>query len=153
GKEPKALAESELVGLIARDLAHTLSHQADGQPLTVLAPPEITSALHYYAGLRGLGTFAWENRDGLTAAARMASATSPEEAQQLVELRGVTHIVMPAWDRFLDDYAGLGRAGRTEAAAAQNSFVAAIHRWEQPGWLWPRAYEIPAIAGFEGQRV
>ena len=153
GPEPKALAESELVGLIARDLAHTLSRQAAGGPLTVLAPPELTGALHYYAGVRGLGTFAWENRDGLTAAARIASATSPEEAQQLIELRGVTHLVMPAWDRFLDDYAGLGRAGRTDVAAAQNSFVAAIHRWEQPGWLWPRAYAIPAIAGFEGQRV
>ncbi|BET65321.1 hypothetical protein ASA1KI_02390 [Opitutales bacterium ASA1] len=149
----KTLTESELVGLIGRDLAHRLAHEAGGSPLTVWAPPEITGALHYYAGLRGLGTFAWENRDGLTAAARIASATSPEEALHLLEQRGITHLVIPAWDDFLDRYAGLGRAGSGEAAAAASSFVAAIHRWEQPGWLWPRAYPMPPIPGFEAERV
>ena len=147
------LAESELIGVIERDLAHALSRQrADGR-LLVLAPPELTTALHYYAGIRGLGTLAWENRAGLSAAARIASATSPEEALHLVGQRGVTHIVMPSWDRFLEEYAGLGRAGKTAAAAAQNSFVAAIQRWEQPAWLRPRAHTIAPIAGFEGQRI
>ncbi|MFZ5495657.1 MAG: hypothetical protein ACOZE5_10030 [Verrucomicrobiota bacterium] len=148
-----SLSESELVGVIERDLAHSLSRQrADGR-LLALAPPEMTAALHFYAGVRGLGTLAWENREGLSAAARIASATSPEEAFHLVGQRGVTHLIMPAWDGFLDDYAGLGRAGKTGATAAQNSLVAAIHRWEQPGWLRPRAYQIPPIAGFEEQRI
>lgn len=147
------LTESELVGVIGRDLAHALSRQrADGR-LLVLAPPELTTALHHYAGIRGLGTLAWENRAGLSAAVRIASATSPEEALHLVGQRGVTHLVMPSWDRFLEEYAGFGRSGRSGAAVAQNSFVAAIQRWEQPGWLWPRAYTIAPVAGFEGQRI
>ncbi len=144
------LTESELVGLIERDFAHRLSQWGQGRELVVLAPPEMTGALNHYAGIRGLGTFAWENRAGLTAAARIASATSPDEAFELVNQRGVTHIVMPGWDSFLDDYAGLGRAAKT-GAAGENSFVAALHRWEQPEWLRPRAYQIPHVSGFEGQ--
>lgn len=147
------LTESEWIGLIERDLAYWLTKHGPADGTRVLAPPALTGSLHYYGSITGLGTFAWENQDGLTAAARMASAGSPDEAQQLMEGRGVTHIVMPGWDDFLDQYAGLGRAGATGSGAANNTFVAALHRWEQPAWLWPRAYPIPKTVGASEREV
>lgn len=151
GASTLALSESELAGLIERDLGHWLSQRKSAG--VILAPPSATAALHFYAGLPGLGTFAWENRAGLTAAARIASASSPDEAAELMNARNVTHIVMPSWDNFLDEYAGLGRAARIGAPVAVNSFVAALHRWEPPLWLRPLAYPIPLIEGLEGQAV
>jgi hypothetical protein len=151
GRTGLVLNESELAGLIERDLAHRLAQR--GRVGVVLAPPATTAALHFYGGLAGLGTFAWENQAGLTAAARIASASSPDEAAELMRVRNITHIVMPGWDDFLDEYAGLGRSGRIGAPVAGNSFVAALHRWEPPPWLRPRAYPVPPIAGLEGRAV
>ena len=55
-----------------------------------LAPPNVTATLYYYGGLKGLASFSWEDRDGFQAAVRILSATTPEEAQELIGIHGVT---------------------------------------------------------------
>jgi len=137
----------EVEGLIERDLAHWLAKRRPADEIVVLAPPSVTTTLSFYGGFRGLATFRWENKDGMAAAGRIVSAYSPDEALALVEQRGVTHIIVPTWDPFLDELARLG------AAHPQNTFVAGLKRWAQPLWLRPIPFELPAIAGFEGQSV
>ncbi len=137
----------EVEGLIERDLAHWLAQRRPPDEIVVLAPPAVTTTLSFYGGFRGLATFRWENKDGMAAAGRIVSAYSPDEALALVEQRGVTHIIVPTWDPFLDELARLG------AAHPQNTFVAGLKRWAQPLWLRPIPFELPAIAGFEGQSV
>lgn len=138
----------EVEGLIERDIAHWLAKRsAQPEEIVVLAPPAVTTTLGFYGGFHGLATFRWENKDGIAAAGRIVSAYSPDEALALIEQRGVTHIVVPTWDPFLDELARLG------AAHPQNTFIAGLKRWAQPFWLRPIPYELPAIAGFEGQSV
>ena len=141
------LNRTEVVGLIERDLAYWLAKHVGSAGAVALAPPNVTATLYYYAGIRGLATFDWENRDGLQAAVRMASAATPEEAQELIGLHGVTHIIIPIWDPYMDVYAQIG-GGQLEG-----SFIDRLHKWNVPAWLKPVQYLAPDIGGFGGQTV
>ena len=142
-----ALNEVDVEGIIERDLAHWLAHRVGPPGAIVLASPNLTTALNFHGGLRGLGTLDWENKGGLAAAVRIASATSQEEARALISQRGVTHIVIPSWDNFLDEYARLG------SNLPERTFIAGLNRWTTFGWLRPVPYHLPKIGGFEGQSV
>ena len=141
------LNESEVYGLVERDLARWLSNQAGAGKVVVLAPNNVTSTLCFYGSMRGLGTLSWENQDGVGAAVRIASASTPEEAKELIEGRGITHIVIPSWDSYLDVYARMGM-GQMEG-----TFMNRLHNWKLPPWLRPVAYQLPTIHGFEGQSL
>jgi len=143
-----ALTVPEAVGLVERDLAHWLAKHgnADG-PALVLAPPNLTTTLNYYGGLRGLGTLSWENQPGLAFAIRIAISTSRPETIALLRQRGVTHIVIPSWDAFFDSY--------LQSASMQigEMFYRSLNRWALPAWLQPVPYQLPSIPGFEKQFV
>lgn len=142
------LTVPEAVGLVERDLAHWLAKHgsADG-PALVLAPPNLTTTLNYYGGLRGLGTMSWENQPGLAFAIRIAISTSRPETIALLRQRGVTHIVIPSWDAFFDSY--------LQSASMQigEMFYRSLNRWALPAWLRPVPYQLPSIPGFEKQFV
>ena len=142
-----ALNPAEVNLMIERDFARWLAAHAGSDGAVVVAPPDETTTLFYYGRVRGLATLGWENRAGLGAAVRIAAALTPEEAQELVARRGVTHIVIPGWDGYLDIYARMG-LGRLEG-----SFIDRLHRWDLPPWLRPVPYIMPTIGGFEGQSV
>ncbi len=141
-----ALTALEVEGLMERSLAHWLSERAGTTPV-VLAPPFRTTALAFHGNLRVLGSLNLANKPALEAAARIASATTPEEAQALIAKRGLTHIVMPTWDNYLEEYA------RLFTSRPENSFVYALKNWAMPPWLLPVPYQLPTVGGFENQAV
>jgi hypothetical protein len=141
------VTDSDVVALIERDLAHWLSNQHGPGEAVVLAPPNLTVSLYFHGGLEGLGTPYWENKDGFAASIRIAGASSPDEAQAVARGRHLRYIVMPSWDSFLDDYARLG------ANDVDHSLIGLLHHWLPPRWLRPVPYQLPKVAGFEGQSV
>jgi len=145
--EKNAVNETEFMGLIERDLAQFLAKHAGPDGAVVLAPPNQTTPFYFYGGLRGLGTLSWENQAGLGVAVRIVSASTPEEAQELIDRRGITHIVIPSWDSYLDEYARMGM-GQVEG-----TFLERLHQWRLPPWLRPVPYQLPVIGGFEGQSI
>jgi hypothetical protein len=142
-----SLNENEVFGLIERDLSRWMAKHVGPRGALILAPHNLTTTCYYYGGLHGLATFDWENRDGLAAAMRIVSASTPEEAKELISRRGVTHIMIPSWDPYLDVYTRMGM-GRMEG-----TFMNLLHLWKLPSWLRPVAYQLPVITGFEGQSV
>jgi hypothetical protein len=142
------LSVAETEGLVERDLAHSLAKRlGDGRQAIVLAPPGVSSALNFYAGMRGLASLSWENKDGLAVALRIVVSSSREEAHALVRSRGVTHIVIPSWDPFYETYA------RTGSVRTNELFLASLRRGVVPPWLRPVVYRIPVIRGFENESV
>lgn len=138
----------EVEGLVERDLAAWLAKRSGAEKqAVVLAPPSVTKALYYYGGLRGLGSLAWENKDGLSVALRIVISTSPEEAHELARRRELSYIVVPSWDPFFENY--------TSSASVQTGelLLTGLHRWAQPTWLRPLSYQMPSIPGFEQQSV
>jgi hypothetical protein len=144
---PNALNDSEVVGLIERDLSRWLGKHAGAQNSVFLAPPNETAVMNYYSGLQGVASLDWENRDGIGAAIRIVSASTPEEALELIGRREITHIVIPSWDSYLLVYARMG------LGQVQGTFLNQLHQWDLPLWLRPVPYPLPNITGFEGQSV
>ena len=148
GKVEESLTDVDVEGLVERDLAHWLAQRAGPEGAIIFAPPNVTSALAFHGGLRGLlGVFAWENPEGLSASIRIAGATTSDEALALIQRRGVNYLVVPSWDPMLDEFARLG------TAHAETSFVNALHHWALPFWLRPVPYTMPKIPGFEKQTL
>jgi hypothetical protein len=141
------LTRTEVISLVERDLAYWLAMHVGHEGAIALAPPSATTALYYYGGIRGLGSFDGDSRDGIRAAVRIVSALTPEEANELITLRGITHIVIPAWDPYMDTYARMGEG------QVASTFLERLHLWLLPPWLRPVPYLIPSIEGFEGQSV
>jgi hypothetical protein len=137
------LDEEEVYQLIERDFAWWLSAHAGAGGAVALAPQNLAYTLQYYGGVRGLATLSWDNRAGLQAAVRIASATTPEEAQELVDKRGITHLILPSWDSYMEVYARIGMG------EMEGTFLSRLESWRLPPWLRPVSYPLPAIPGFE----
>lgn len=145
--DPSQLSESEVQSLIDRDLAHWLTKHSSTRSPIALASPDLTAALCYYGNIRGLASFSPENMNGVTAAIRIASATTEDEALALIKQRGVSYLIIPSWDVFLDQYARMG------SNMPDSVFIASLHKWKLPAWLRPITYYLPNIAGYENQTV
>jgi hypothetical protein len=137
-----SLAPAEARALVERDLAQWLAARAE--PGTIaFAPPALSASLCYYGGLRIVASPYPGNQDGLALAARIAGTTSTDEAQALLQRRGIQYVVLPSWDDTLD------RLARAQAEAPERSFVALLRQWLPPRWLRPVAYQMPVIPGLE----
>ena len=149
GKREIKLTRTEAEGLYERTLAHWIADHAGPEGVTILAPPYRTSSLCFYGGLRGLGTQNWENGDGLDATFHIVTAMNQSEARAVITQRGVTHVVLPAWDSDLYDFA------RLRLKNPDDSFVSVLHKTEGSifGWLRPVPFELPPVAGFEDRSV
>ena len=147
GETKDSLDETEILSLVERDLARWLSLHAAAGNAEVLAPYNLTATLHYYGGLRGLATLSRENMDGLGAAIRILGASTPEEAKELIDQRGITHIVIPSWDSYLEVYARMGMG------TVEGTFYNQLARWQLPPWLKPVPYQFPTVSGLDAQSV
>ncbi|MDQ8200566.1 hypothetical protein QEH56_20535 [Pelagicoccus enzymogenes] len=148
GKASDNLVETnDFESLIERHLAQWLARRGAMPGEVALAPPTVSATLSYYGGLRGLGTPYPENVEGFSTAVRLSAASTADEAHALSEGREVSFIVHPSWDTFLEEYARLG----TEHP--ENSFIALLNRWLAPRWLYPVAFQLPVVPGFENEWV
>ncbi len=147
------LTDIEMQGILERDLAQWLSTRVpDGQAI-VLTAPDLAAALSHYGGLRVVNSLAWENKDGFSGAVRIARASTAEEALALVQQRGVTHLVLPSWNRLLDDFISLRSPSGEGSPVLPDCFLARLRRWDLPAWLQPMTYHIPESALYPGEFV
>jgi hypothetical protein len=145
------LPSRESEELIERHLAHWLNKRAGEPGVVVYAPPQETSALCFYGGLRGLGTFAAENQTGLGTSLMIAGVKTMEEVQGLLLAHGVRYIIVPSWDPFFDEFAQ--RYLDKSYANRTSLLIRELRRWNLPPWLRALPYQIPVGGGFEGQSV
>ncbi len=144
---PRPTAEEELApaearALVERDLAQWLA--ARSEPGTIaFAPPALSGSLAYHGGLRVIASPYPGNDDGLALAARIAGTASTDEAQALIQQRGIQYVVLPSWDDALDRLAQAG------SATPERSLIALLRQWLPPRWLRPVAYQLPVIPGLE----
>lgn len=138
----ETLAPTEARALVERDLAYWLAARSDAG-IIAFAPPHLSGALCYYGGLRVIASPYPGNTEGLVLAARIAGTPSTDEAQAIIQRRGIQYIILPSWDDTLDQLARQG------SATPERSLVALLRQWLPPRWLRPVAYPMPAIPGLE----
>ena len=151
GGEGATLTSQDSEELVERHLAHWIAGR-DGEPgAVVFAPPNETTTLCFYGGLRGIGSFAADNTAGFGNTLAIAGARTMEEAQGELRGRGVRYVVVPSWDPFFDEFAR--RYLDRRSSNRPNFFVGELRRWNLPPWLRPVPYQMPVGGGFEGQSV
>jgi hypothetical protein len=133
----------EAMQLLYRDIAQRLHDDKPAGNIVLLASPNASTAIGYYGRFQTVGTFYWENHDGLRATAEIFSAATDAEAAQLIRRRGITHIAMVSNSNFLPEYF---HALQPESPVEN---VKAAFGWRllfndhQPVWLQPIPYEVP----------
>lgn len=135
--DDKAVTMVDAMQPLFRDAAVALRASQPAGDITVLSSPDASEALGYFGGFRTIGTFYWENRDGLVAAARMFSAATDDEAHQLLAARGVTHVAVFSASNFLDPFVASQR-GSSAPEVVRGTFgyrLLASDTW--PRWLRP----------------
>ncbi|HEX2860577.1 MAG TPA: hypothetical protein VHN79_03015 [Lacunisphaera sp.] len=142
----EAISPAEARALVERDLAQWLS--ARSEPGTIaFAPPALSASLCYYGGLRVVPSPYAGNQDGLAAAVRLAGVVSTDEAQALVQNRGIQYVILPSWDSMLDEFAKLG------SPTPERSLIGLLRQWLPPRWLRPVPYQMPVIPGLESDTL
>ena len=139
--------EAEL--LIERDLAHWLARRSRYERAVVYAPPNESTTLGFYGDLRVIGNYCPDNEAALKPTLKIASASSIQEAQLLLQGREVRYLVFPSWDSFFEDYAHIYEV--TNSTRWNEFFLSALREWRLPPWLRLLPYETPAIGGLEKQ--
>ncbi len=142
-----AFSEADVVALVERDVSHWLANRVGPKGAVALAPPNLSTSLYFHGGLQVLDTPYWENKEGMNAAVRLASASSPDEGLALARRRGVTHVLLPSWDPALDEIV------RSSSNQPDKTILGFLRQWRAPRWLRPVPYPMPAIPGFEGRSV
>jgi hypothetical protein len=145
------LTSMEAEELIERHLAHWLAKRAGDEAAIIFAPPHQTTTLGFYGGLRGLGTFAAENRIGFGVTLNITGANTMDEAKAMIDARGVRYVVVPSWDPFFEEFARLYLV--KQLSNRTSLLIQELRRWNVPPWLRPLAYQMPVISGFEKQSV
>ena len=145
------LTRMETEELVERHLAHWLAKRAGDEGAIVFAPPHQSTTLGFYGGLRGLGTFAFENRTGFGLTLNITGANTIDEARAVIDARGVRYLVVPSWDPFFEEFARLYLV--KQFSNRTSVLIQELRRGNVPPWLKPLAYQIPEISGFEEQSV
>ena len=142
-----AFTPLEAQGLIERALAHWIADRAEPGRAVILGPPDKTTSWAFHGGSRGIGSANWENQAGLAATVAIITAGNVNQAQTLLNQRGITHLVLPSWDTDLDEFL------RWSLKNPDDGFLTAMHNWGLPPWLRPLPYRLPPVPGLEGQSV
>lgn len=139
-----------LPAILTHDIAMRINRShPQGQP-RILSGPTSSTELAYYGGDAVVGTLYWENRPGLEAAADIYAATNEAEFKELLQKRGITHLVLFSWDSFAQSYVRLHR-GLGKSAEARDGCLASYLEGTrpQPIWLRPLYYPIPKSYGLK----
>jgi hypothetical protein len=145
------LTPSESEQLVERHLAHWLAKRTGEPGVVVFAPPNETTTLCFFGGLRGIGSFAADNGVGFGNTLAIAGARTMEEVQDDLQARGVRYVVIPSWDPFFDEF---GQRYLVKELSGRTSFlIGELRHWNLPPWLQAVPYQMPVGGGFEGQSV
>ncbi|RRJ97225.1 tetratricopeptide repeat protein [Opitutaceae bacterium TAV4] len=133
--------------LLHRDIAAALRRDRPKGPtekIVLLTDPTASTPIGYFGGFSTLGTFHWENGEGLRAAAQLMTdlcVAGPDEwarAERLARERGVTHV---AWISISDYMAGYWHALYPDRPLPKRD---ALGDGNTPAWLRPIPYAMPS---------
>ena len=127
---------------LSRDIARVLRAWQPQGDIVLLASPDASTTIGYYGRFRTLGTFYWENGEGLKAAAAMLSARDDDEARRLLRERHVTHIALLSKENFVREYYRLLHPGAADDDI-DRSFGWRLFTGPPPAWLQRIPYEVP----------
>ena len=146
------VSKRELLRVVERGVAQYLRARAGEGELTLLASPDATVNAGYYGGFRGIGTFYWENNEGLKRAAGLFAETDLDRARERLAEAGVTHVAVYSWGGFEQKYLELYKDLLDASAKAEQSLLLQLVRDRKTvPWLRPVAFPLPRDGALVGE--
>lgn len=151
--ESHTAEDMDLLEPVYRDVAAALRAARPNGDLVVLASPNASSGIGYYARCQTIGTLFWENTAGLKAAAEVFCADTDETARALLSARHVTHLVLVSRGSFLKEYFLLARPAAVPSDIEKTFGHRLLNSERLPRWLKIIPYRPPANIALPGLSV
>ncbi len=152
--QPPGASKNDIIQLANREVAHWLNRRAGPNRPVVATSPGLSTPLAFHGGVKTLGTFYWENLDGLEASASFFGARNEAEAHRIAQATGITHLVLVSWSDFVEPYVKLIRGLKKDDPAPTDAFVLNLLDTKiPPPWLRPVPCVLPANPGLEDTAV
>jgi hypothetical protein len=122
---PARHARAVLAGMMCtKEAAWNLElYSRGGRPARVMAPPGSSPTLHYYGGVETVGSYYWENLDGLLATIDFYNDTADDNAaRRIARERGLDFVMAVADPSFVLELQTL-KAGKVDVAAARRTLA------------------------------
>jgi tetratricopeptide (TPR) repeat protein len=148
------VSPGQAIALLHRQMARTILDSAGDKPVVLLSSPNSSCILSAFGGFRAIGTLYWENHEGLKSAARALNAQTDQEARELLQKHGVTHVSMMSWENFIEPYYNILYPKPVEGKSVMNSFgKRALFDRVIPSWTRPLVFPPNAITRGLQQQV
>ncbi len=125
---------------LARDVALNLRLLRTQGPVRVLADPNAAPWLVGVGHVHCVGSYYWENLEGIRDVAESFAATSEDEMRRVVERREITHVLLPEDKKFARDMLWIAKGVRDDALADRTLAARLIKQLDVPKWLRPLQY-------------
>lgn len=140
----RAVTQADAMAPLFHDVAVTLRATQPTGDITLLASPDASMSIGYFGGFKTLGTFYWENRDGLAAAAHIFSAESDDDAYRTIQQRKVTHIATFSAVNFLVPFLDADRHTTSLDTLRKTFGARLLGAIDPPRWLKPIPFVMRA---------
>jgi len=152
--QPPGASKNDVIQLANREVAHWLNRRAGTDRPIVATSPGLSTPLAFHGGVKTLGTFYWENLDGLEASASFFGARNEAEAYRIAQATGITHLVLVSWSDFVEPYVKLIHGLKKDDPAPTDAFVLnLLDTKTPPPWLRPVPCILPANPGLDDTAV
>jgi hypothetical protein len=138
---------TDLEALVHRHFSHWLAAHTPGQNVSAVAPPDLSDSLVFHGNRRVLMSSAWESYPGQVAATRLFSALESTEADAVLQSHGITHVILPSWDKVLPLFV------QKPTVEGQDTLFDRLQRWVHPPFLRPMPYRLPPIPAFSAEKM
>jgi hypothetical protein len=140
-KQNMQVGSGQILALLHRDVAKAILQNANGKPVVVLSSPNSSCLLSTLGGFKTIGTLYWENVEGLKSAAQMLNAQSDDEALEMLQEKGITHVSLMTWENFIGPYFQILYPNPVPGKSLENSFgQRALFKKQIPRWARPIPY-------------
>jgi hypothetical protein len=132
---------------LARDVALNLRLLRTQGSVRVLADPSAAPWLVGVGHVPCVGSYYWENLEGVRDTAQSFAATSEDVMRSVIDRRGITHVLLPDDADFAKDMLWIARGIRDDRLVTQTLAVRLIEQRNVPRWLRPVEYYVTRREG------
>lgn len=111
-----------------------LREHLGGREARFIGEMDLAPKLAYFVDASSVGSFYWENTQGLADTTAFMAATTDEEALAILRERGITHVVIDRTPDFARSFSYI-RDGNDDLKLVRETLAGRLVRGEIPSWL------------------
>ena len=132
----RSLLNEMVPAVLNKRFAIALGSSPD-RPTAIMADPSLAPAIAYFARIPVVGSFYWENVEGVEDSAAFFGALDPQDAAAIAAKRKISHVIVPSGPLF-PNYFDFVKHGHYDTARAKKTLASMLTEGSAlslPAWL------------------